>query len=57
MGPSGRADAGQRAGLTTNEKKRLKERYRENREFKRANEILRQDSRVFAQDERNSRCK
>ena len=34
-------DTGQRAGLTTDEKQRLKERERENRELKRANEILR----------------
>ena len=34
-------DAGKRPGLTTDEQKRLKELERENRELKRANEILR----------------
>jgi len=34
-------DTGQRAGLTTDERQRLKELERENRELKRANEILR----------------
>ena len=34
-------DTGQRAGLTTSEQQRLKELERENRELKRANEILR----------------
>lgn len=34
-------DAGKRTGLTTGERERLKELERENRELKRANEILR----------------
>ena len=38
-------DAGKRAGLTTDERQRLKELERENRELKRANEILLKDSR------------
>ena len=42
-------DAGKRAGLTTDERQRLKELERENRELKRANEILRKASAFFAQ--------
>ncbi len=34
-------DRGQRAGLTTDERQRLKELERENRDFKRTNESLR----------------
>ena len=37
-------DAGTRAGLTTSERDRLKDLERENRELKRANEILRKAS-------------
>ncbi len=44
-------DEGKRAGLTTDEKKRLKELERENKELKRANEILRKASAYFAQAE------
>ena len=44
-------DAGKRAGLTTDERQRLKELERENRELKRANEILRKASAFFAQAE------
>ena len=44
-------DAGKRAGLTTDERARLKELERENRELKRANTILRQASAFFAQAE------
>ena len=44
-------DAGQRPGLTTEEKQRLKELERENRELRRANEILRKASAFFAQAE------
>lgn len=44
-------DAGQRAGLTTSERERLKALERENRELRRANEILRKASAVFAQAE------
>jgi len=40
-------DAGQRAGLTTDERHRLKELERENREVRRADEILPQSVRVF----------
>ncbi len=44
-------DHGKRAGLTTDERARLKELERENRELKRANEILRKASAFFAQAE------
>ena len=42
---------GQRPGLTTEEQQRLKQLERENRELKRANEILRKASAFFAQAE------
>ena len=48
-------DTGQRAGLTTNEKQRLKDLERENRELKRVNEILRKASAFFAQAELDRR--
>jgi|SRR5215208_1746589 len=41
-------DAGQRPGATTDERERLKVLERENRELKRANEILRKASAFFA---------
>jgi transposase len=44
-------DDGARSGLTTDERERLKELERENRELKRANEILRKASAYFAQAE------
>jgi len=44
-------DSGRRPGLTTAERERLKELERENRELKRANEILRKASAFFAQAE------
>ena len=44
-------DAGTREGLTTDERARLKQLERENRELKRANEILRKASAFFAQAE------
>src|SRR6056297_3493789 len=44
-------DHGHRAGLTTDERARLKELERENRELRRANEILRKASAYFAQAE------
>jgi transposase len=44
-------DAGKRPGLTTSEQERLKQLERENREMKRANEILRKASAFFAQAE------
>jgi len=42
-------DHGRRAGLTTDERQRLKELERENRELKRTNEILKSASAYFAQ--------
>ena len=48
-------DAGKRAGLTTDERQRLKELERENRELKRANEILLKASAFFAQAELDRR--
>jgi transposase-like protein len=50
-------DLGRRAGLTSNERDRLKELERENRELKRANEILRKASAFFAQAELDRRPK
>lgn len=50
-------DTGQRAGLTTSERERLKELEREVRELKRANEILRKASAYFAQAELDRRGK
>jgi len=44
-------DQGKRAGLTTSERERLKELEKENRELKRANEILRLASAYFAKAE------
>lgn len=44
-------DDGRRAGLTTNERERLKELEREVRELRRTNEILRKASAWFAQAE------
>jgi transposase-like protein len=48
-------DAGQRPGLTTDDQQRLKALERENRELKRANEILRKASAYFAQAELDRR--
>ena len=48
-------DQGRRAGLSTTERERLKELERENRELKRANEILRKASAFFAQAELDRR--
>ena len=48
-------DAGARPGLTTSERDRLKQLERENRELKRANEILRKASAFFAQAELDRR--
>jgi transposase len=41
-------DAGQRPGLTTDERERLRQLERENRELRRANEILKSASAFFA---------
>ena len=48
-------DTGQRPGLTTSERERMKELEREVRELKRANEILRKASAYFAQAELDRR--
>ena len=48
-------DAWKRAGLTTDERQRLKELERENRELKRANEILRKAWAFFVQAELDRR--
>ena len=50
-------DTGQRPGLKTTERERLLELERENRELKRANEILRKASAYFAQAELDRRPK
>ena len=43
-------DAGARPGLTTDERQRLKELERENRELRRANEILKSAAAFFARE-------
>jgi transposase len=43
-------DAGQRPGLTTDERQRLRELERENKELRRANEILKAASAFFARE-------
>jgi transposase-like protein len=50
-------DAGQRAGLTTDERAELKRLQREVVELKRANEILKKASAYFAQAELDRRGK
>ena len=50
-------DLGERAGMTSSERERLKALERENRELKRANEILRTASAYFAQAELDRRRK
>ena len=50
-------DQGRRAGLTSSERDRLKALERENRELRRANEILRKESAYFAQTELDRRPK
>jgi transposase len=50
-------DTGQRPGLTTDERQRVKELERENMELRRANEILRKASAYFAQAELDRRSK
>ena len=50
-------DRGERPGLTTAERERMKDLERENRELKRANEILRKASAYFAQAELDRRAK
>jgi transposase len=50
-------DAGQRPGLTTDERARLKQLEKENFELRRANEILKKASAYFAQAELDRRAK
>jgi transposase len=50
-------DQGRRPGLTTDERQRLKELERENRELRRANEILKLASAFFAKAELDRRAK
>jgi transposase len=50
-------DSGRREGMTTSDRERLKELERENRELKRANDILRTASAYFAQAELDRRRK
>lgn len=50
-------DQGQRPGLTTDERARLKQLERENFELRRANEILKKASAYFAQAELDRRAK
>jgi transposase len=50
-------DQGVRTGLTSSERDRLKDLERENRELRRANEILRKASAYFAQAELDRRPK
>ena len=50
-------DSGQRDGLTTSERERLKALERENKELRRANEILRTASAFFAQAELDRKLK
>jgi len=50
-------DQGKRSGLSSDERERLKALERENRELKRANEILRKASAFFAQAELDRRPK
>ena len=50
-------DSGQRAGVTSSEREELEALKRENRELKRANEILKTASAFFAQAELDRRLK
>jgi transposase-like protein len=50
-------DRGQRPGLTSDERERIKALERENRELRQANEILRKASAYFAQAELDRRSK
>jgi transposase len=50
-------DRGERQGLTTDERQRLKQLERENFELKRANEILKKAAAFFAQAELDRRAK
>ena len=51
LGTAGRGDGGEREGVTTAERERIKTLEREVRELRQANEILRKASAYFAQAE------
>ena len=51
VSPEGERDAGQRSGLTSAEKDRIRDLERENRELRTANEILKKASAYFAMAE------
>ena len=57
LGCPAERDSGQRAGLTTDERQRLKDLERENRDLKRPNELLRFASAYFAKAELDRRAK
>ena len=57
LGAAGRARQRPAAGMTTDERERLKALERENRELRQANEILRKASAYFAQAELDRRLK
>jgi len=57
MGETRRACQGLRAGLTSDDRERLKALERDNRELRRANEIQRTASAFFAQAELDRRLK
>ena len=50
-------DGGKRDGMTTSERERLKQLERENKELRRANDILKMASAFFAQAELDRRLK
>jgi len=57
MGQAARTGEGKREGLTSEEQARMKALEKENRELRRANEILREASAYFAQAELDRRRK
>ena len=57
MGKKSGDGSGNSRGMSTTDRERLKELERENRELKRANEILRKASAYFAQAELDRRSK
>jgi len=56
-GKRDQVDQGERAGVTTDERERIKALERENKELRRANEILKLASEFFAQAELDRRLK
>ena len=57
LGKKSGSGSGNSGGMSTSDRERLKELERENRELKRANEILRKASAYFAQAELDRRSK